>query len=38
MVRRFTSGTARWAAETAKLEDHTTGKPAASMSFAERAS
>ena len=31
MVSRFTSGIARWAAETAKEDDHTSGKPAASM-------
>src|SRR5512134_403559 len=38
MVSRFTSGIARWAADTAKLDDHTSGKPAASMRRAESAS
>src|SRR5437773_1686045 len=38
MVSRFTSGMARWAADTVKLDDHTTGKPAASMSLADSAS
>ena len=38
IVRRLTSGIARWAAETVKLEDQTTGKPAASISLALSAS
>jgi hypothetical protein len=37
-VRRFTSGIARWAADTAKDDDHTSGKPAASIRRADRAS